>query len=167
MKLRPFAAFLIGAIQITACSSSQSSGAGSDTPAPEITLVAGTSDGRCQPELNAIVNKEVTRLYKIHGEVDYVDMDTGEKTDIPLQVLFRGYDGEGLSEDKSMVGINTVTSCERLSIQAEVQYCLYDDLGRADERQCPETIVFDGEGFGEVRLNRSDSDNPAYQRASD
>ena len=130
---------------------------------PTITLTAGTSSsGYCQVEELAVVNKPETNLYNIFGEAKYVDMDTGETTRIPLQYVFRGWDDEGISQATGIVGLNSETSCDRLSIQTEVRYCIYDYTG-GERQRCPEGLIYDGEGFGEILLTRGDLELPAYE----
>ena len=130
---------------------------------PTITLTAGTgSSGYCQVEELAVVNKSETNLYNIFGEARYVDMDTGETTRIPLQYVFRGWDDEGMSRTNGIVGINSETSCDRLSIRSEIRYCVYDYTG-GEEQRCPDGLSYDGEGFGEILLTRGDLDRPVFE----
>lgn len=156
--------FLSLILPLAACSGNPAGESPDDELSPRVTYTAIMKEnGRCQPEGLAVVNKEKTHLYKIHGEVDYVDIRNGDKTDIPLQFLFRGYDGFGMSKDNNIVGINTETPCDQLKLDIEVQYCLYDTLGSADERACPDGLIFEGEGFAEISVERGDTDNPGYE----
>ena len=134
-----------------------------DPSVPTITLTAGTSsDGYCQVEELAEVHRTSTQLFNIFGDAKYVDTDTGETTRIPLQYVFRGWDDEGMSRTNGIVGLNSETSCDRLSIQTEIQYCVYDYTG-GEEQRCPETLIYDGDGFGEIVLTRGDLDRPVYE----
>ena len=134
-----------------------------DPSVPTITLTTGTSSGGfCQVEELAEVHRTSTQLFNIFGDAKYVDMDTGETTRIPLQYVFRGWDDEGMSRADGIVGINSETSCDRLSVQTEIRYCVYDYTG-GEEQRCPDNIIYDGDGFGEILLTRGDLDLPVYE----
>ena len=155
----------VAMIAIAACTTETSAEAETATnpSVPTITLTAGTSsDGFCQVEELAEVHRTSTQLFNIFGDAKYVDMDTGETTRIPLQYVFRGWDDEGMSRTNGIVGINSETSCDRLSIQTEIRYCVYDYTG-GEEQRCQDTLIYDGEGFGEIVLTRGDLDRPVYE----
>lgn len=116
---------------------------------------AETDSGVCRPETIVAVNKQEQGFYALYGEARYIDTRDGTSTDLPLQWVFMGWDGAGMSEVRATTGINTETACADLKIAYEIKECWYDHSNR-EPRACPE-IHIEGDGFGEIVIEEDGS----------
>jgi len=119
--------------------------------------------GSCTPARVARVNKDSTDLDALYGDMALVDIRDGQATRLPLQLVFRGWNDEGISEDRAQTGLNTQTPCDQLRIELEVDYCFLGAT-RPERSACPK-VRATGSGFSAIVLNADNSQR--YASAAD
>jgi len=140
------------AVSATACSSVEAT----NPEGVEVTFVAEESEpGVCEPHRIARVNKEETGLRALYGQVRYLDTSGGRATNLPFQLLFRGWDENGISDDTVRTGLNAETPCSNVEIVVSVNYCFLDETGN-ERTACPD-ISLSGEGFAGITLQEDNS----------
>ncbi|WP_367718258.1 hypothetical protein AB2N04_08245 [Nitratireductor sp. GISD-1A_MAKvit] len=155
------ASSIVGALAIAAAVAALALQQGDSTSAgtPEgvqlVLLPHETEAGVCRPERIARVNKQETGLHAVYGETRLVDARDETATELPLQLVFSGWNSEGIAEDRVTTGINTETRCADLKILYTVKECLYDET-RPEPMACPE-IEITGEGFSLLRVGEDRS----------
>lgn len=108
------------------------------------------AEGVCTPARVARVNKQATGLDALYGDIAFVDVRDGATTRLPLQLVFRGWDDAGISEDRVQTGLNSTTPCDQLHIEMEVDYCFHGST-RPERTACP-PLEIKAEGFAAAEL---------------
>lgn len=114
-----------------------------------------TDAGVCRPERIAKVNKQDTGLHAVYGDVRLIDVRDETATKLPLQLVFTGWNSEGMSEERVTTGINTKTPCTDLKIVYTIKECLYDNT-RPKPMACPKVEAV-GKGFSMVSIEEDRS----------
>jgi hypothetical protein len=107
-------------------------------------------EGVCTPYRVARANKEDLGIDAVYGQSAFVDQRDGKRTSIPLQIVFTGWDDQGMSRDEVQTAINTNTPCAELKIEHVVKECLHSET-RPTPTACP-PIEVRGEGFAAIEL---------------